>query len=76
MRNNATYIKREANMLEESKVNEWIKEKKITYKFVRNKTKDETRSNRKQDGTFTKCDQETAEVFRIPKSIIITSSCN
>ena len=39
MRNNATYIKRETNMLEESKVNEKIKQKKITYKFVRNKTK-------------------------------------
>ena len=40
MRNNATNIKREAKMLEESKVNERIRENKNNfYKFVRNKMK-------------------------------------
>ena len=66
MRNNATNIKREAKMLEESKVIKTIKENKNNfYKFVRNKT---TRPKQlgaiqNQDETLTKCDQEMAEVL-------------
>ena len=66
MRNNATNIKREAKMLEESKAIERIKGNKNNfYKFVRNKTKrrEQLGAIQKQDGTFTKCDQETAEVL-------------
>ena len=66
MRNNATNIKREAKMLEECKVIERIKENKNNfYKFVRSKTKrrEQLGAIQKQDGTFTKCDQETAEVL-------------
>ena len=66
MRNNATNIKREAKMLEECKVIERIKENKNNfYKFVSNKTKrrEQFVAIQKQDGTFIKCDQETAEVL-------------
>ena len=66
MRNNATNIKREAKMLEECKVIERIKENKNNfYKFIRSKTKrrEQLGAIQKQDGTFTKCDQETAEVL-------------
>ena len=66
MRNNATNIIREAKILEESKVIERIKENKNNfYKFVRSKTKwqEQLGAIQKQDGTFTKCDQETAEVL-------------
>ena len=52
-------------MLEECKVIERIKENKITYKFVKSKTKqrEQLGAIQKQDGTFTKCDQEMAEVL-------------
>ena len=66
MRNNATNIKREAKMLEECKVIERIKDNKNNfYKFVRSKTKrrEQLGAIQKEDGTFTKCDQETAEVL-------------
>ena len=66
MRNNATNIKREAKMLEESKFVERIKQNKINfYKFVRNKMKrrEQLGTIQKQDGTLKKCDQETAEVL-------------
>ena len=52
-------------MLEESKVIEWIKENKNNfYKFVRSKTKrrEQLGAIQNKNGTFTKCDQETAEV--------------
>ena len=51
-------------MLEECKVIEMIKENKNNfYKFVRSKTKrrEQLGAIRKQDGTLTKCDQETDE---------------
>ena len=66
MRSNATNIKRKAKMLDECKVIERIKENKNNfYKFVRSKTKrrEQLGAIQKQDGTFTKCDQETAEVL-------------
>ena len=66
MRNTATNIKREAKLLEECKVIKRIKENKNKfYKFVRSKTKrrEQLAAIQKQDGTFTKCDQETAEVL-------------
>ena len=65
MRNNATNMKRDAKMLEECKIIEESKKIKITYKFVRSKTKrrEQLEAIQKQDGTFIKCDQETAEVL-------------
>ena len=56
-------IKREAKLLEDSKVIERIKH--LFYKFVRNKRNDENNSERFKNKTgLTKCDQETAEVLK------------
>ena len=66
MRNVAINIKREAQILEESKVIERIKENKNNfYIFERNKMKqcEPLRASQKQDRTLTKCDQEIAEVL-------------